>query len=149
MSKEEKDERPLTAYQNRQVLGEATLNESFSLTQENVATILALLGKAKKEQKSPTALVMLENLSQNLSIFFDRMIKSESGMAYIKVARTTADDRRFEYGKIVKDGKMTKALAIATFLNFLQQDGTHDLVELIYAGENDTHFEVIGRVQEY
>jgi len=148
MSKD-KDEHPLTAYQNRQILGEATLNETFSLTQENVATIIALLGKAKKEQRSPTALVMLENLSQNLSIFFDRMIKSDAAMAYIKVARTVADDRRFEYGKIVKDGRMTKALAIATFLNFLQQDGTHDEVELIYAGENDTHFEIIARVVEY
>jgi len=142
------EEFPMTAYEKRQVLGEVTLNETFSLTTENAATILALLGRAKKEQKSPTATVMLEGLHRNFSIIFDRMMSSESQMAYLKIARTVSDDKIFEYGKIVKDGKMTKMLALASFLNFLQQEGVHDHVELVDSGESDRHFEFVAVVMK-
>jgi len=140
---------PLTAHEKRQVLGEATMSQSFSFSSENAATILALLGKAKKEERSPTAIVMLQNLHDNMSVLFNKMIRNETDIAIIRVAGPTADDRKFEYAKILKDGNMTKCLALSSFLNFLQQNGVHDQIELMLAEESDRYFEFVVRVITY
>lgn len=150
MSKPEEpiDPYPLTAYEKRQALGEESLNEYIPLTKENLATMLALLGKAKQETKSPTAIVMLEGLEHNLKIMFDRMHRNERDFALLRIAQRVNDDRFFEYGRVPK-GRTTFSMALAGFLNVVQQQNTHCQVELIHSREESTFFEFIVYVQVF
>jgi len=132
-----------TSHEIKQIQGEKTLNQSFGLTQENVAAILALIGKAEQEQKSPTALTMLSALKQNFGIVFDTMITNGNQWLLCRVGKKVSDDVTFEYCKLPKTGKTTKALATASYLNFLQQDSVHCDLEIVLAEEESTHFEFV------
>lgn len=140
MSKPQED---FTSHEIAQMHGEKTLNQSFGLTQENIAAILALIGKAEQEQKSPTALTMLSALKRNFGIVFDTMITNGNQWLICRVGKKVSDDVSFEYGKLPKTGNTTKALATASYLNFLQQDSVHSDLEIVLAEEESTHFEFV------
>ena len=122
-----------------------TMAESFTLTKENVAAMLALLGKAENTPgMSPTGLIMMDNLKQNLSILFDRLERTKSEFAMVRIGnKITLDDTYWEYAKIPKDGKTTKALALVNFLSSLQQASSKQPMKLIFSDETTTDFEFV------
>jgi len=120
------------------------------LTKANLAAMLALIGKAEQDNKtSATGTMMLFDLKENLKLLFDIIERRELDFGVVRVGGTEGlDDTYFEYAKIPKEGKTSKARAIAGVLNTIQQAaGSRADVEVVYNNENDYEYEVVVRVR--
>ena len=100
-----------------------SLAENFILTKENLAAMLALIGKAEQEKgMSATGTMMLFHLKNNLQLLFDIIERRELDFGVVRVGGVEGlDDTYFEYAKIPKEGKTSKTRAIADVLNTIQQ----------------------------
>jgi len=129
-----------------------TLAENFTLTKENLAAMLALIGKAEQEKNvSATGTMMLFHLKENLKLLFDRIEGRGLDFGVVRVGGAEGlDDTMFEYAKIPKEGKTSKARAIAGMLNTIQQGaGTSSQIDIIYESENDYEYELVVRTRNF
>ncbi len=127
-----------------------TLAENFTLTKENLAAMLALIGKAETEKGiSATGTMMLFHLKENIKLLFDIIERRGLDFGVVRVGGVEGlDDTNFEYAKIPKEGKMSKARAIAGMLNTIQQGvGTGYTIDIVYQSENDFEYELVVRVR--
>jgi len=124
--------------------------EHLDISQENIAAILALIGKEEQNTKSPTALVMLGKLKSNMKTLFDRMHLTGREFAVIRLGGSTSMDRHcFEYGTISKRNATTKTIAMVAFLNSVAQQHLHSEVSLVAQDETAEAYEFVAYVREY
>jgi hypothetical protein len=129
---------------------QTTYAEHLDLSQENVAAILALIGKEEQNTKSPTALVMLSKLKGNLKILFDKMHLTGREFAMVRLGGAVSMDRHcFEYGTVSKKNARTKTIAVAAFLNSVAQQHIHSEISLVTQDETAEAYEFVAYVREY
>lgn len=127
-----------------------TYAEHMDISQENVAAILALIGKEEQTTTSPTALTMLGKLKGNLKILFNKMHTGGIEYAMIRLGGATGLDRHsFEYGSVSKKNARTKTIAMASFLNSVAQQHVHSEVSLVSSDETAEGYEFVAYVREY
>jgi len=104
-------------------MSDKSVGEFTSLSKENLAAILALIGKEEASTSSPTAIVMLSTLKGNMKILFDKMISGDHDFATVRLGTPmTLDDYHFLHAVIPKQAGVTKLSALAGVLNSLVQE---------------------------
>lgn len=127
-----------------------SFGETMSLTKENIATMLAIIGKEEKNATSPTAIVMLSGLKDNLKILFDKLCRKELDFCMIRMGRSIQmDDNCFEYAKIERLPGVTKTMALANFMNGIQQYAGSKHIEIISSEETPLAYEFLIMVRDY
>jgi hypothetical protein len=127
-----------------------SFGESTILTKENIAAMLALIGKEEKALSSPTAIVMLSNLKQNLKVLFDKLCQRELDFCFLRMGGSVSmDDQYVEYARIDKLPKMTKTFALAQYLSTIQQYAGRNHIELVSEEESPEYFEFVVSVRDY
>ena len=127
-----------------------SLGEICTLTTENLAAMLALIGKEQANTSSPTATIMLTNLKINLQLLFDKLIAREGKFVTVRLGfGVQLDDHWFEYAVIQKGPGITKLTALAATLNTLQQQFDNKHVKLIESDEGPNGYEFVFEVRDY
>ncbi len=127
-----------------------TYAEHMDLSQENIAAMLAIIGKEEQATTSPTALTMLSSLKGNLKVLFNKMHSSGRQFCMVRLGGQTALDRHsFEYGTVSKRNAQTKTMAMAAFLNNIAQTHLHSEVSLVSQDETAEAYEFVAYVREY
>ena len=129
---------------------EKSFGETMSLTKENIAAMLAIVGKEEQNITSPTAIVMLSGLKENLKILFDKLCTKELDFCLVRMGKIIyLDDNYFEYAKIEKMPGITKTLALANVLNGIQQSVGSKHLEVISQVEGPEFFEFLVMIRDY
>jgi len=130
---------------------EKSLGETCSISTENLAAMLALIGKEEQNAKSsPTATIMLGNLKGNLQILFDKLISRNGKFVTVRLgAGVQLDDHWFEYAIIAKGQGITKLTALGSVLNSLQQQFNTKFMKVISTDEGPTGYEFVIEVRDY
>lgn len=129
---------------------EKSFGESTILTKENIAAMLALIGKEEKALSSPTAIVMLSNLKQNLKTLFDKLCQRNFDFCFLRMGGSISmDDQYIEYGKVTKLPGMTQTFALAQYLSTIQQHAGRNHIELISKEESPEYYEFVVSVTDY
>jgi hypothetical protein len=129
---------------------EKSFGESMMITKENIAALLALIGKEEKNSTSPVALVMMSDLKVNLKVLFEKLCRNELDFCMVRMGKTVnMDDNYFEYGKIKKIPGVTKTLALCNFLNSIQQNATAKHIEVMTSEEGPEYYEFLVMVRDY
>ena len=127
-----------------------TYAEHMDLSQENIAAMLAIIGKEKQTLKSPSGLVMLDKLEANLRVLFNKMHLSGREFCMLRLGGQVGLDRHcFEYGTVSKRNARTKTLALVSFLNNVAQQHVHSDVSLVSQDETSDAYEFVAYVREY
>lgn len=124
--------------------------ESFSLTKENIAAILAIIGKEEQNTKSPTAIVMLGSLKDNLQLLFNKIHQRKLDFCMVRMGNAIQqDDAYIEYGKIGKMQGLTKTAACASFMSTIQQHSGRKHIDLVLEEEGPEFYEFVVKVNDY
>lgn len=131
-------------------MAEVSFIESFPMTKEHIASILALIGKAEATPgMSPTGIMMMSNLKENMSILFDKIERSHLDFATIHLGNPIGlEEIHWEYAKVPKDGKMSKLQAIGQIINAIQHQYSHHIITIELSEENTREFEVLLKITE-
>jgi len=120
-----------------------SLGETCAITTENLAAMLALIGKAEGSS-SPTATIMLSNLKNNLQLLFDKLISRDGKFVTVRMGNgVQLDDHWFEYSIIPKAQGITKSIALASVLNSLQQQFMEHFMKVVSQDEGPQGYEFI------
>lgn len=129
---------------------EKSLGETCTIDTENIAAMLALIGKEESNTTSPTATVMLTHLKANLKILFDKMIARETKFVTVRLGSAVQlDDHWYEYAIVPKLGNVTKMTAMASVLNSLQQQFISKHLKMISSDEGPNGYEFVIEVKTY
>lgn len=127
-----------------------TFGETFPITKENIAAMLALIGKEEQNTSSPTAIVMLSNLKDNLKILFEKICRKELEFAMVRLGKGVQLDAVFyEYAKVGKETKVSKVEALANCLNVIQQTHGNRHLNVIAQDESSEAFEFLIEVRDF
>jgi hypothetical protein len=131
-------------------MSERSVGETMSLTKENIAAMLAIIGKEEANTKSPTAIVMLSALKDNLKILFDKLHGREMDFCLVRMGNAIQqDDAYIEYGKIAKISGLTKTKACAQFMSTVQQYAGRKHLDLVLMEDGPEFFEFVVKVNDY
>ena len=127
-----------------------TFGETFPISKENIAAMLALIGKEQQSTTSPTAIVMLGNLKDNLKILFDKICNRELDFAMVRIGKGVQLDAVFyEYCRVGKDLGVSKTTALANTMNVLQQTHGSRHLHVISQEENPMAYEFLIEVRYF
>lgn len=127
-----------------------SVGETLALSKENIAAMLAIIGKEEQNSSSPTAIVMLSNLKENLKILFEKLCRTELDLCFVRMGNAIQqDDAYIEYGKIKKIDGITKTLACAQFMSSIQQNCGRKHIDLVTSEEGPEFFEFVVKVNDY
>jgi len=130
---------------------ESSNGETFALKKQDLASILALVGKAKQQAGlSPTGIIMLDDLKQTMQLLFDTMHRRDLDYAWVRMGMPMQiDDQYWEYVSIPKDGKHNKLQLFAQAINALQQTAGKKRLRISLQEETDTNFNFIVEVRDF
>jgi hypothetical protein len=129
---------------------EKSLGETFPISTENIAAMLALIGKEEQNTSSPTAIVMLSGLKNNLKILFDKLCSKKLDYAMVRLGKgIELDPVFFEYAAVPKMQGMSKTIALGNVMNTLQQTFGKKLLKVISQEESSQGYEFLVEVREY
>ena len=124
-----------------------SLGETCTLDTENIAAMLAIIGREEQSTSSPTATIMLGNLKGNLKIIFDKLISRDSKFATIRLGGgVQLDEHWFEYALVPKTQGITKLIALSSVLNSLQQEFLAKELKVIATDEGPHGYEFVVEV---
>ncbi len=127
-----------------------SFGETTTLSKENIAAILAVIGKEEKNTTSPTAIVMLSNLKATMKIVFDKLCQRDADFCMLRFGGSISmDDQYVEYGKIDKIPGLTKSFALAQYLSTIQQHAGRNHMKVISSEETPAGFEFVVGVTDY
>lgn len=123
---------------------EKSVAEFTTLSKENIAAMLALIGKEEQNTSSPTATVMLSNLKTNLKILFDKMLSFDYPFATVRLGQTCQlDDYYFEHALVPKTAGVTRLSAMASIMNSMVQSCQTNHIKLVAEDEGPHGYEFI------
>lgn len=133
------------------ILLESSQGETFALKKQDLASILALIGKAKQQASlSPTGTIMLEDLGRTMQILFDKMHHRDLDYAWVRMGGPIQiDNQYFEFIRIPKDGKHSKMELFAQALSSLQQTAGNRHLRVVMQEETSKELELVVEVREY
>lgn len=127
-----------------------TFGESFPITTDNVAAMLALIGKEESNTTSPTAMVMLSNLKNNLKVLFDKMHQRHLDFALVRMGNSNqVDNNFFEHILVPKQQNVTKMLAMCQAMNTIQQSHGNRHIQIVGTDEGPQGYEFVFEVRDY
>lgn len=129
---------------------EKSLGETFPISTENIAAMLALIGKEEVTTTSPTAIVMLTNLKRNLKILFDKLCNGNLDFAMVRIGKSiTLDDNFYEYACVPKINGMSKTIALGNVLNTLRQTFPSKYLTVLSQEDGPGGYEFLVEVREF
>jgi len=130
---------------------EPSNGETFALKKQDLASILALIGKAKQQAGlSPTGIIMLDGLKETMQLLFDKMHLRDLDYAWVRMGSPMQiDDQYWEYISIPKDGKHNKLQLFAQAINSLQQTAGKKHLRVVLQEETDLQFNLVVEVRDF
>jgi len=130
---------------------ESSNGETFPLKKQDLASILALIGKAKQQAGlSPTGIIMLDELKNTMQLLFDKMHHRDLDYAWVRMGSPMQIDNQYwEFISLPKDGKQTKLQLFSQALNAIQQTAGKKHLSVVMQEETSTHFDLVVEVRDY
>jgi len=133
------------------ILLESSHGETFALKKQDLASILALIGKAKQQAGlSPTGIIMLDGLKETMQLLFDKMHHRDLDYAWVRMGGPIQIDNQYwEFIRIPKDGKQSKLQLYAEAINSIQQTASHKQIRIVMEEESSTNLDLLVEVRDY